>query len=542
MADKVILYDQFSQPVELPKKPDAGAQATVAEKVDRWANSVVREVTPDLYARVMHPAAPLWEKQALCDRIYVNAHFLSIGSDRASTIGGWDWDVQPFTDRPGVKAKPDDVAVAEEVAMAMYGAQNLSAYFEHLAWGELYYLAFAETIWDPTNFVPLRFELVDGVRANWWGNQVTVFTEANSRTGESLKAGNWTIHGLNLQNPAKSRLPRANAFWHMLTTFGVVDYASLSEKYNKPIPIGYFADDSQRDALVDALMQIGEQFVGAFPVGTKVDFYQAITASKDIVEGLIKFGYDQSTKATCGHVLIVEAKPGSGTLGGHGAQMTNQKVARAVANRVADSVRQGLIRPLVWFRRGAKFLGRLPVLQFKARVAIEEKTKAESYVAWNQALEPLNLAIDGEHIREAAGVPKLVPRVVAAPAGPPPASPDANTPEAQAAEADQQAQQRAALASAQAATADRSPKIRTVTDLITTSATMRQKGERDRAKKILELARQALENDTPVEAFRNELWELYDEFDKSKDDELLTQGMIVSDAMGAADAAVRAGK
>src|ERR1051326_6554155 len=108
------------------------------------------------------------------------------------------------------------------------------------------------------------------MRLNGWQNQATILTEANPRNGEPLKPGNWTVHSLNLQNPAKSPLARANLFFSFLTTFCVLGSAALSDKYGKPIPIGYFTDESQRDALIEALMMIGDQYVGAFPIGTKI--------------------------------------------------------------------------------------------------------------------------------------------------------------------------------------------------------------------------------------------------------------------------------
>ena len=559
MPDAVVLYDQFNHPIEMPKRPDGVSQASIGERVDRWSNSPLREISPELYTRVMQPLAPLWEKNALCERCYSSAHFFAIGSDRASTIGGWDWSVQPFTDSPGAKAKPDDVAVAESIAEKIYGTENFSAYLEHLAWGELFFLRGAETIWDTSTYLPIRFELVDSMRLNWFQNQATILTEENPRTGEPLKPGNWTVHSLNLQNPAKSPLARANLFFYLLTTFGVVDYAALSDKYGKPIPIGYFTDESQRDALIEALMMIGDQYVGAFPIGTKIDLTAALAATKDIVEGLCRFGYDQSTKATCGHVLIVEAKSGSGTLASKGAQMTNQKVARGVANRVGDNVRAGLIKPLTFFHHGSKFLSRLPSLQFKSRNPVEDKANADSVVAWNAALEPLGLAIDGEWIREQAGVPTLVKRVapvaIGAPApsssgqepGTPPAQPkgdsaatddttDTTSDEPTSTTAESEQRMRSSSQS------DRAPKVRTVMDVIATSAMVDENLQRSRAAAIRKLAEQAIERGITPAVFRDELLEYAAQLDTSASAEILTQGMAVADAMATANAATRAGK
>jgi phage gp29-like protein len=413
MANDPILYGPYNEVLTLPSKLDTSTQADIGRALhgDRWASREIRDVTPETLARVLRNNADLGEMFALCDRIFVDGHFLSIATDRVSTVAGAEWDVLPYTDSPGAVAKDDDKKVADSVAEKLYGIASLESYFEHLAWGDgLYPLTAAETRYDTATFLPQGFNLVDGVRLRIARSELRLLTEADPLSGESLKPGLWTIHSIHPQNPRKSRLFKALAFYYMVARFATIDWLAFTEKYGKPIPVAYFTDPNDKPSLIEAVMRIGVDFAGVLPASAKLDLEQALNASKDIYEGLARFAHEQATKAVCGHTLIVDAKSGTGTLAGEGAQRTNLKVAKAVSKRIAASVRQGLIRTIVALHHGPRYLSRLPVLQFKVDPPEDAKQKASTYVEWNRVIEPAGLMIDPEHVKEVAGVPALVPR------------------------------------------------------------------------------------------------------------------------------------
>lgn len=412
----VVLYDWSGYELTLPKAPEA-SQAEIGRVADKWASVALKDVSPDTLARVAHNTAPLQEHMSLCDKIYNDAHFLSCAEDYTSSIAGLDWDVMPYVDARGAKAKDADKKVAESIGEKLYSAPAFDQYVEHLSWGDgLYPLAGAETIWDLNTYLPARFELVDAVRWTWSQalNELRLLTLAKPREGETLKRANWTLHSRHPQNPRKNRAHKALAFFYMCARMATIDLVSLSEKFGKPIPIAYFEDPNDRDKVVEAVMQIGTEFAGVFPKSVKVELMQALDAKSTIQQGLAQWAYDQVTKLVTGHVLIMEAKSGSGTLGGEGAQKTNLKKTKAGAGRIAGSIKQGLIRPLVWFHHGAKALDRLPSLVFKVTAPEDQEKKAKAYETWQKVLEPSGQMIDSEHIKEAAGVPLLVPRPTAA--------------------------------------------------------------------------------------------------------------------------------
>ena len=413
MSKDPTLYGAYGEVLTLPSKLDASTQADIGRVLhgDRWASREVRDINPETLFRVLRNTADLGEMFALCDRIYLDAHFLSIATDRVSTVAGAEWDVQPYTESPRATAKDEDKKVADSVAEKLYGIASLEAYFEHLAWGDgLYPLNAAETRFNPATFLPESFNILDGVRLRYVANELRLLTEAQPLAGESLKPGLWTIHSIAPQNPRKTRLFKALAFYYMVARFATIDWLAFAEKYGKPIPVAYFTDPNDKPSLIEAVMRIGVDFAGVLPASAKLDLEQALNASKDIYEGLARFAHEQATKAVCGHSLIVDAKSGTGTLPGEGAQRTNLRIARAVAKRVAASVRQGLVRTIVALHHGPRYLSRLPVVQFKVDPPEDAKQKASTYVEWNRVIEPSGLMIDPEHVKEVAGVPNLVPR------------------------------------------------------------------------------------------------------------------------------------
>jgi phage gp29-like protein len=588
------VLDWTGTPTQIPKKPEANSQAEVGRIVDRWASTIIRDVQPETLARVARNTAPLQDHMSLCDKIYLDAHFLAVAEEYVGSIAGLEWDVMPYVDSPGAAAKEEDKKVAASIGEKLYNTPGIDQYFEHLTWGDgLYPLAGAETIWDINTYLPARFELADAIRWNWANdNTLRLLTVANPREGERLNPANWTIHSRAPQNPRKNRKHKALAFFYMVARMSTVDLLGVSEKFGKPIPIAYFENGDDKDAVVEAVMQIGTEFVGVFPKSVKVELLQALDAKSTLQQGLAQWAYDQATKLVCGHVLIVEAKGDTGALAGGGAQKTNIKKMRAGAGRVAGSARQGVMRPLAYFHHGEKALARVPYLVFKVKPAEDEEKKARTYVAWNDALAPLGLAIGQEHIKEAAGVPELVvrPTAGAAPSGELIAQqretmkdlaaglivPEvalmalkrANVPEEEAAAAveatvkaveeirkrqadtsptkkpatppapaTETAAQRATRKASQAAS---TPKVRTLTDVILASTLLGARGEQERSGSIAAAARQAADDGKTVREFLDELWEGFDTTDTTRDAELLGQGMAAAETIGFADAAVRA--
>ncbi len=525
MVKVIQQFDQFGYEITLPERPELTSQAEIGRRQDRWASKVVREVTPETIYRNTQNTAPLPDQMALCDRIYTDAHFGAIAGEAVAAIAGLEWDIQPFTDSPKAKPKSDDEKTADLIAEILYNVSSIEEYFEHMAWGDGFFpLAAAETIFDE-NYRPVRFELVDGVRLTIDRlNQLRLFTEANPREGELLKPATWTLHSLNRTNPRKTRFFKALAFYYMVSRYAVVDWLSLSEKYGKPVPIAYYEDPNDKPSIVEAVQMIGTEFAGVFPKSAKVELVAALNATKSIQEGLAKFGQEQATKLVSGHTLIVDTEAGSGTLAGEGAQRTNLKLVKARAKRVAASIRQGLIRPLVWLHRGPKYLDRLPVLQFKADPPEDQDKKAQTYVHWNEALAPVGLAIDPEHIKEASGIPNLVERV--APAFPPIAAPSDQPPASQKSRASQKNE----------------PKIRTLTDLIAAATMLGTKAAKDQSEQILELAREAADAGLSLDEFQQRLFRMYEDLDITKHAELTAQSIVVAKAMGVADEGERSGR
>lgn len=383
---------------------------------------------------------------------------------------------------------------------------------------------------------------------------------------------------------------KALAWCYMLTRWAEIDWLAYTEKYGKPIPVAFFKDPNDKPSLIEAVLQIGQDFAGVLPDSTRLELKEALAGKKDVFEALAQFGFDKATKLVCGHKLIVDAQPGSGTLAGEGAQLTNLKITRAVCKRVAASVRHGLIRVIVWLHRGPKHLNRLPVLQFKTNPPEDDEKKARTYKAWHEVLEPSGLMIDTQHIQEVAGVPELVPRPTsgAAPSGEAlaqqretlkdlaagyivreaaitiltragvpleeatatvdatlkakPKVPPAATPPDPGADREDDDEQPTSQKDRRRASQKDEPVIRTVSDVIAAATLIGTKAAKDHTSKILTLAREAAESGQTLEEFRNRMFELYDEFETQAHAELTAQAMALGATIGAGDESERAGR
>jgi hypothetical protein len=132
MPNDPILYGPYKV-LTLPSRLDTSTQADIGRVLhgDRWASREIRDINPETLVRVLRNTADLGEMFALGDRIYLDAHFLSIATDRVSTVAGAEWDVQPYTDSPRATRRTRTRKLRTALPRG-----SLEAYLEHLACGD----------------------------------------------------------------------------------------------------------------------------------------------------------------------------------------------------------------------------------------------------------------------------------------------------------------------------------------------------------------------------------------------------------------------
>jgi phage gp29-like protein len=369
------------------------------------------------------------QQGALVQKILRDAHFSAVNRDLVNDAASLDWEIQPAA-LPGMSWKEMSAAQqkaaekgADFVANAFAGIEQWDELLTHLIHGETF-LTMAEIQWDD-NYLPRGFELIDWRRQAWdtKTNQLRLLTASSAYEGIELPANGFIVYrsGFTPGSARDAGLWRALVLLYLIKHYTVTDWLMFAEKFGKPIPIAFYDDETKRPSIIKTLQDLSTDFAGVFPEGTRIDLKEAQRyGTINVFSGLQQLADDSASKLYLGHVLIADAKPGAGTLAGEGARKTNLKILRAVARRLGATLRSYLARPLLGFHHGWDAAENPPQVVFKWEPPADGKLRAETFVAWNEALEPTGQCIDPEHIREQANVPKLVPR-----AAQPAAAPDA---------------------------------------------------------------------------------------------------------------------
>jgi len=476
---ETILYDAYGVPVSTAKRPPESV-AQIGRVRDPFSMKELRDVTPELAGRLLRDDAPLHEQQLLVKRIVErDPHIAAVVRDLVLDAASLEWDVLPFRDdgKSGEHTKR-----AAWVAEQLYAIEEWDDLLEHLVYGECYPFQAAETLWND-EWLPAGFELVDAVRLtrDRDRNQIRLLTKDEPRKGIELPANGFILY--------HRRVPlwKAVVILNLIKTFSVTDWLAFAEKFGKPIVTGKYSDPNQKDSLLDAVRAISAEFVGVLPEGAAIELKEAQRyGTVQVYEKLQGYADDAGTVLLLGHKLVASSDPGSGTLAGNGARKTNLKILRAVARRLASTIRFYLMRPLVGFHHGWDKTSELPFLKFKWEPPEDQKALSDTYKGWNEVFAAAGEAIDPDHVREVSGIPKTVKRQA-------PASPTTEDPESK----------------KEARIEAKKPRLSTTDEVESVTARLGQRALESMTDEVLE----QLEAAESIEEFADLLWQNYDGVD-----------------------------
>ena len=402
-----ILYDAHGVPWTRAKKPPESV-SQIGRVKDPFSSKELREVTPELAGRLMRDDAPLHEQQLLVKRIIErNPHIAAVIRDLVLDACSLEWEVLPFRDDG---EKGEHTQRAERVAEQLHAIEEWDDLLEHLVYGEVIPAQIAEILWTE-DWLPGGFELVDAVRVtrDRERNQLRLLTKDEPRKGIELTPNGFIVYS------RKKPLWKGLVICDLVTTFSTTDWLGFSAQYGKPILTGTYTDPNQKPSMIEALRSLSTEFIGVFPEGAEIVLKEAQRyGSIAVYKALQELGSDWATVLLLGHKLIATSAPGSGTLAGEGARKTNLKILRAVARRLASTLRFYLMRPLVGFHDGWDKINELPFLKLKWEPSEDSDAIASTYEKWNNVLAPVGEAIDPQHVRDVSGIPKTVKRQQAA--------------------------------------------------------------------------------------------------------------------------------
>lgn len=333
-------------------------------------------------------------------------HYLSVISTRKRAVAQLPIEVEPADDSAEAKA---DAALVEDWLDRDMLEHELFDLLDAVGKG----VSTVEIVWEmsSTAWLPRALHWRD---PRWFEFDRVTGWDLLLRGGEDgtspsspLPAAKFITHF----HPAKSGLPirsglaRIAAWGYMFKNYAIKDWVSFLEGFGHPLRIGkYGPNESEENKAIlwRALRDLGSDAAAAFPETMGVEFVdrKAGTAPNDLWRSMAEYIDMQLSKAVLGQTNTTDAQAGG--LGSGQANVHNEvrgDIERADAKLLAATLNRDLVVPLVMLNRGVR--AKYPRIRIGRPDPVDIKTEIESA----EKLASLGVQIDGEDLRERAGLP-----------------------------------------------------------------------------------------------------------------------------------------
>lgn len=507
-----MILDHNGNPLAATKsrRPDT-REIAVATIRDKFSSYPSHGLTPERLARVLKEAdqGDIYRQAELFEEIEEkDPHLFSLMQTRKNTVLGLDWEILPYSD------DERDQEIAQFIGDILYNLQDFEDALLDLLDAIGKGFSVTEIMWaiEDGSAVPIalkwrhqkkfRYDDLDNLR---------LLTEENMSTGIEIPPNKFVINKYRARSgsPARAGVHRVCVWMYLFKNFTVKDWIAFAEVYGMPIRLGKYASGTpkeDRDALLQAVLQIGSDAAGVISKETEIEFIQAIKQDGDVFKNLAQFCNTEMSKAVLGQTMSSDI----GDSGSYAASKTHAEVRQDILESdckgLSKTIRRDLIRPLVLFNYGDE--RRLPYLKFHFEKPEDQEKEASKY----KTLAEIGLPISTEHVYEKFGIPKPE-------AGQEILTPPKVSGSLLANKAVQQAlQQPPDMKNSQHAVDDLADK------LLARGAPI--------IEKLLAPYLEAIQNASDPEALKDELLGIYAKLDTAELKELLAQGMYVADLFG----------
>ena len=399
------LKDLFGRVFKETAKPETRELSAVS-LAERWSSYPSAGLTPNRLAAIFREAdqGNVYRQMELFEEMEEkDAHLTAILQTRKMAVLGKDYEVMPYA------GTPEDEAIAGEVGEMVYSIPNLEEGLLDLLDAIGKGFALCEIIWEVSGG---RARVVD---LKWVPQKKVTFGE-DWKPRLLTAEGGWQgvappvwkllFHRYKARsgNATRSGVLRVVGWMYLFKNFALKDWAAFNEVFGMPLRLGKYdntASPADRDALVQAIRNLGSDAAGVISKATEIEFVDATSRSGGVnpYQLMAEFCNREMSKAVLGQTLTTDTAGSTGTYAAasvHG-QVRKDLVA-ADAQALASTLREQLLRPLVGFNFGWD----KPVPWFRFRFEAEEDLKTLSEVYRN--LAAMGVPLDMEHVAERFGI------------------------------------------------------------------------------------------------------------------------------------------
>lgn len=357
---------RLKQLVTRLRRPDM-REVAVAQVSDKYSEYPSNGLTPVKLAEILREADAgdvLRQMELFEEMEEKDPHLFSQLQTRKNAVTGLDFEVIPFGD------EPLDKEIADFIEEQLNGIESFEDVENDLLDAIGKGFAVSEILWgyDEGHVVVQDIKTRHQKRFFW----DTLDDSFKVRTkdvpeGILLPANKFIVHKYKARSGHTSRagILRVVAWMYLFKNYDLKDWVSFAEIYGLPLRLGKYApgaSDSDKAALMRALIQIGSDAAGIIPDGTSIDFITTEkTSSSDLYERLARYCDEQISKAILGQTLTSDSGGGS-----YAQSKTHNDVRHdltvADCKALASTLRRDLIRPLCIFNFGED--KRIPYIRF----------------------------------------------------------------------------------------------------------------------------------------------------------------------------------
>ena len=330
-------------------------------------------------------------------------HLFSQLQTRKNAVVGLDWEVIAYSENE------KDKQIAEFVKDVIKNIKDFDKSLLDLLDAIGKGISFLEINWvvDKGFLKVKNLSYIHPKHIYWEYDDLKIITK-NNLTGisiQDIEENKLIIHKYKARSGHESRagLLRVVAWMYLFKNYTLKDWITFIEKYGMPILLGEYDESSceaDKDALIDALINIGTDSAGIISKATKINVIDNDKkSSADIFEKMARFCDEQISKAILGQTLTSDSG------GSYAQSKTHNEVRRdltsADCKALANTLKEYLIKPIVTLNFGEEC--NIPDFVFDFEEAEDLLKTVEVY---SRLKNDLDLNIDADHIYEKFKIPK----------------------------------------------------------------------------------------------------------------------------------------